>query len=205
MIPSEVDQCWYKGAVGAAIRGQRRPRCGVCLFNVADCVCGSLPRIDNTVEVVVVAHAHEIVRPSNTARFATRMLARSSLLIHGDGRRAVWSLAPEEPPLVLHPHGRPLVTADRARGLLVVPDGTWRHVGRMIKRVPLLLAGELVRVEGPPATELTVRKEPHPGHTSTLEAIARAMGVLESVEAEAVMLGALARVIDGMRRRRLVP
>lgn len=205
-----LDHRWTSACFGAMatpmIRGQRKPRCGACLFSTADCVCASLPRIDNRMEVVVITHAHEITRPSNTARFATRMLARSSLHVHGsaDGISAAWGVDRANP-LVLHPDGRPLTAADASRSCLIVPDGTWRHVRRMLKRIPVLATGDTVRVAAPDYTELTVRREPRAGHTSTLEAIARAMGLLESPEVEAQMLAVLTRVIEAMRRRRVTP
>lgn len=157
-------------------------------------------------EVVVITHAHEITRPSNTARFATRMLQNSSMVIHGtaDGSSQAWGIERTQP-LVLHPDGRPLRPDDAGRSCLIVPDGTWRHVRRMLKRVPVLLRGDTVCVAAPAHTELTVRREPRAGHTSTLEAIARAMGVLESPEVEAEMLAVLVRVVAAMRRRRTAP
>jgi DTW domain-containing protein YfiP len=154
-------------------------------------------------EVVVITHAHEIIRPSNTARFATRMLRHSQLIVHGreddDGR--AWGFSRPNP-LVLHPDGRPLVAADAARHTLIVPDGTWRHVRRMLKRLPVLKTGDTVCVAAPAHTELTVRREPRDGHTSTLEAVARAMGVLESPVVEAQMMAVLEQVVTAMKNRK---
>jgi DTW domain-containing protein YfiP len=191
---------------GPMIRGHRGVRCNECMFSPADCVCASLPTIRNRMEVVVITHAHEITRPSNTARFATRMLERSSMFVHGtpDGISEAWGVQRSDP-LVLHPDGRPLRPEDADRGCLIVPDGTWRHVRRMLKRIPVLKTGDTVRVAAPDYTELTVRREPRAGHTSTLEAIARAMGVLESPKVEAQMLEVLVRIIAAMRRRRVMP
>ena len=188
------------------LRGQRKPRCADCLFSVEHCLCADLPLIDNRMEVVVITHAHEITRPSNTARFATRMLRRSSLHVHGtaDGVSEPWTIHRPDP-LVLHPDGRLLTPDDVSRSCLIVPDGTWRHVRRMLKRIPVLKTGDTVRVPAPEATELTVRREPWAGHTSTLEAIARAMGILESQEVERQMMAVLERAIDAMRRRRVTP
>lgn len=167
-------------------------------------MCASLPSFDNRIEVVVITHAHEITRPSNTARFAVRMLRNASMFVHGtaDGVSEAWDVQRDDP-LILHPDGRPLRPEDRERSCLIVPDGTWRHVRRMLKRIPVLKTGDTVRVAAPLHTELTVRREPWAGHTSTLEAVARAMGVLESSEVQAGMMAALERVVDAQRRRRL--
>ncbi len=176
------------------------------MFSRADCVCAALPTIENGIEVVVITHAHEITRPSNTARFATRMLSRSAMFVHGtaDGISQAWGI--ERPnPLVLHPDGRLLRPEDAARSCLIVPDGTWRHVRRMLKRIPVLRTGDTVRVAAPEHTTLTVRREPRAGHTGTLEAIARAMGVLESPQIQRQMLDVLEQVVRAMRRRRVAP
>ncbi len=154
----------------------------------------------------MITHAHEITRPSNTARFATRILSNSSMLVHGtpDGVSEAWDFSRPNP-LVLHPDGRPLQPEDAERSCLIVPDGTWRHVRRMLKRIPVLKTGDTVSVPAPKRTELTVRREPWEGHTSTLEAVARAMGILESPAVEASMLSTLERIVEAMRRRRVTP
>jgi DTW domain-containing protein YfiP len=187
------------------LRGQRRPRCASCWLSDEDCVCGVLPRLDNRVEVAVIAHAHDLARPSNTARFVPRMLSRASLhAIGGRIDREARPLAIEaEGALVLHPDGRPLRAEDAATTRrLIVPDGTWRQVRRMLKRLPLLHAFETVSVAAPERSSLAIRRGPRAHHVSTLEAVALALGVLESPEIEREMLAVLAKVVSASLRRR---
>jgi DTW domain-containing protein YfiP len=187
------------------LRGQRQARCDGCWLALDDCVCAELPLLDNRVEVVIIAHAHDLARPSNTARFAPRMLRRSSL--HSIGGRLEKEQHPpaiERPQaLVLHPDGRPLRASDAASTTcLLVPDGTWRQVRRMRKRLPPLLRCEAVSVAAPARSTLAIRRGPRAHHVSTLEAIARALGVLESEELERQMLDVLAKIVSASLRRR---
>jgi DTW domain-containing protein YfiP len=72
---------------------------------------------------------------------------------------------------------------------LVVPDGSWRQARRIIQRIPRL--DQLPRMSVPPAPEKRrLRRPPHEEGLSTLEAIARALAVLEG-EAVAEPLEAL--------------
>ena len=111
------------------------------------------------------------------------------------GRR-IWMLYPG-------PHARVLTPDDLTASLepitLIVPDGTWRASSRMIRRVPWLRGLPRVQLpEGPPARRW-LRRPPRPGALPTLEAIGRAMGILEGEEVEE----ALARALDVMIDRHL--
>jgi DTW domain-containing protein YfiP len=67
---------------------------------------------------------------------------------------------------------------------LVVPDGTWKQARKMTKRIAWL--GELPRVVVPPGPPSLygVRRTDKPGALSTMEAVARAYGVLEGAEVQ---------------------
>ena len=78
------------------------------------------------------------------------------------------------------PLDRSIKESDRRPITLVVPDGNWRQASRIPKRVPGLENAEHVTLLPGPATRWGVRKENRPMGLATLEAIARALGVLES-------------------------
>ena len=63
---------------------------------------------------------------------------------------------------------------------LLVPDGTWRQVAHMRRRVLGLPNAETVKLPKGPPGEWTVRKTSNPDQLSTCEAIARAYGIIES-------------------------
>lgn len=195
----------------------RTPRCAACRLHQPDCLCALLPRLSNTTPVTIVVHARDADRPSNTGWLVERVLARSTMVVHGgrgvpfDGSRPK---GPErqEPALagaclVLHPDGRPLGPGDREAAHLIVPDGSWSQVRRMLHRVDTLASGELValpreRTQRAWPSTLAMRREPAEGWVCTFEAVARALGVLESKDLEAKMLDVLSEVVRRARQRR---
>jgi DTW domain-containing protein YfiP len=88
-------------------------------------------------------------------------------------------------PLLLFPFedAKPIVDAVRILDgrpvVLVVPDGTWRQASKVRRRVPGLADVTCVSVSGEAKLPVRLRAEAHPHGLSTIEAIARAMGVLE--------------------------
>ena len=177
------------------IRGSPLERCAVCGLPAALCPCAQLPRLACQTSWLLLSHAHDAERPSNTSRLLVRCLGGSQRIVYGGPDRASHPAAP--PHLVLHPDGRPLCAADARPGLRVtVPDGTWSQVRRMLARVVSLRAGELVSV--PPPTEPVpfIRREPQPGHVCTFVAVAQALGVLEGAELRDELL-AVYRMVAG--------
>ncbi|HEY2365087.1 MAG TPA: tRNA-uridine aminocarboxypropyltransferase, partial [Polyangiaceae bacterium] len=86
-------------------------------------------------------------------------------------------------PVLLFPHEDAVPISRFARSkkpiTLVVPDGTWRQASKVRARVPGL--GDVPCVRLPPESPSTyrLRVESHEDRLSTIEAVARAMGVFE--------------------------
>ncbi len=161
----------------------RVPRCAGCRMHRELCVCALIQPIDTRTRVVVLLHQLEEKKPTNTGRLATRCLRNSVLVTRGRAGVAGapdW-LATASNPVVLFPHddARPLGDWCGQPITLLVPDGTWRQAGKTRKRVPGLrdLPSATLPVGAPSAYRL--RQDPRPGHLCTLEAIARALGILE--------------------------
>ena len=116
------------------------------------------------------------------------------------GHRPASGAAPESPiafpegaqPVLLYPadDAVPLDTfaAAAAPVVLVVPDGNWRQAAKMRKRVPGLAAVPCVSLPAGAPTAYRLRFEPQKGGLATLEAIARAFGVLEGPAVEEALL-----------------
>lgn len=84
---------------------------------------------------------------------------------------------------------------------LWVPDGTWRQTRRMRQRSAILLGAESVSVSrrGPLPS---LRRPPSSDQVSTGEAIALALGVLESPALEARLRAGLRIVVERSLRLR---
>lgn len=125
----------------------------------------------------------ESYQTTNTSHLAPLVLATAQLHVRNRHDRSditqqlnaphLWMLypGPEAETLAPPSDGHPVT--------LVVPDGTWRSTSRMIRRAPGL--APLPRVQlppGPPARRW-LRRPPNRQAVSTLEAIARAVAILE--------------------------
>ncbi len=139
-------------------------------------------------------HYREWKKPTASGALALQALPNHQLTIHGaegtttDLRE---SFDPAFRQLLLYPAddarvlSSALLAEDKRPVELIVPDGTWGQAKRMAKRIPGLDAVEKVVLPAGSPTEWGLREEPKLDGLATFEAIARALGVLES---EAVQL-----------------
>jgi len=149
------------------------------------CVCDRVPRLDTRTSLVLVIHHTEARKPTNTGQLAASCLVGSRILVRGRPSH-------EEEPLPVAPGSRVLLLypADDAipldelapeldgRVTLVVPDGNWRQASKVRRRVPGLEAATCVTLPPEPSA-YRLRAEAHAHGLATLEAIARAYGILE--------------------------
>jgi DTW domain-containing protein YfiP len=183
----------------ASVRSRTAPdgggRCPRCALHQSACACGLFCRLPVSTRFLVVRHAREAHKSSNTARWAALLVpncellgwsARPDVRQLGDiGRPGDWLLFPQES--AVPGPTLPLGAPER----VVVLDGTWRQVRRMLRALPSLQG--LPRLQVPPRpSRVGLRRGPSPLHLSTLEAICSAIGLLEGE--------ALAATLDGYHR-----
>ncbi len=141
-------------------------------------------------------HQREWSKPTATGPLALAMLANSELRIQGklaepldfsdlagSGRQTLL-LYPGEGVAEL---SRELLASDPRPVDLVVPDGNWRQAARMGRRLPGLEHAIMVRLPKGAKTAWGIRRESHPEGLATFEAIARALGIIESAEVQLSM------------------
>jgi DTW domain-containing protein YfiP len=123
--------------------------------------------------IVILRHPAERTKTGNTGRFASLALPNSELIEYGAPHRALspgaWLLYPGEAP---QPEGAPTE--------LVVLDGSWSQARHMFQRSPTLWQLPRLSLGTPSAPRVNrLRRAPSPDRVSTLEAIARALELLE--------------------------
>lgn len=151
------------------------------------CFCQEIPRIETRTRVSVLVHAKELKRTTNTGRLATLALTNSALFIRGlrDVEVDARSLAdassyepvlffPSEDAEELVPHDRPVH--------LIVPDGNWRQASKVHTRYPEFAELKRVKISARNTATHFLRKETTPEGMATLQAIAEALGIVESRE-----------------------
>ncbi|HZF54810.1 MAG TPA: tRNA-uridine aminocarboxypropyltransferase [Polyangiaceae bacterium] len=174
-----------------AIRARGTPRCRGCGLPEEMCICGELPRLAPRTRVVLLTHRIERTKSTNTGRLVARLLEGSEIRVRGEMEPRERPPLPEGRRLVLYPapDARELSHED-ARGepvVLLVPDGNWNQARRAFNRDPDAKGAEPVRLpEGTP-TRYGLRRAPRDGTLSTLEAVARALKLLEGPGVGAAM------------------
>lgn len=149
------------------------------------CVCALVPRLQTRTRLLLVMHFSEVVKPTNTGQLAAQALCNSEIVIRGLPDQAPTVIAPDPARqlLLLFPGEGAVSIADFARSdkpiTLVVPDGTWHQASRVKKRVAGLATVPCVTLPPDRPTTYRLRSETQEGGLSTMEAIARAYGILE--------------------------
>jgi DTW domain-containing protein YfiP len=162
-------------------------RCPRCLFPELECLCPDVPRVVTRTRILLLRHASEVSRPTNSGRWAALALDTARLLDYGlPGAGPDLSTLADPGTVVLFPspHAPRLDPLPRQ---LVVLDGSWAQARRMIQRIPALRALPRLSLptRGPPPRPgpLPMRRSTVSGGLSTLEALAEALDLVGEDEA----------------------
>jgi len=169
-------------------------RCPGCEIRRPLCFCSLIPKIALQTRVMILMHTCEEVLTTNTARLAAKALINSEVRIHGRrDERMITSdfIHPERTSLLLYPSPISVeltpefVTKIDSPVHLIVPDANWRQTTKFVRHDPSLKGIQHVRLPPGPPSEYLLRTQRDVRHVCTLEAIARAIGILESPTAQA--------------------
>jgi len=186
-------------------------RCPGCEIKRSLCFCAEIPTLSVRTHVLILMHTAEEVLTSNTARLAAKAIRGSELRIRGRKDRPMSTagfVEPGRPSLLLFPspHAATLDTAFVARlagpATLIVPDGSWTQVKRFVRREPAFSGIPHVRLPPGPPSEYRLRAQADDAALCTLEAVARAIGLLESPAAQARLEELLRVMVERTLRSR---
>jgi DTW domain-containing protein YfiP len=164
-------------------------RCKRCFMRETHCICAHIPKIKNQVPMTIVMHARETYKTTNTGRIAHLALKNSRVLIRGERGRPLKSedYFPQGPSYILLTlsDDAPVLSRDFINTLpspahLVVADGNWRQASRMRHREKALKNMPWVKLPPTTPSEYKLRREHHIEGLATIEAIARAYGIIEN-------------------------
>ena len=169
-------------------------RCPGCEIRKDLCFCAEIPRVELQTQVILLMHTAEEVLTSNTARLTAQALANCELRIRGrkDAPMSPAGLQRDDRcSLLLYPspHAAEL-NAEFVAGLtkpavLIVPDGSWVQTKRFVRRDPAFVGMQHVKLPPGPPSIYRLRRQVDTLGLCTLEAVARALGILESPAAQA--------------------
>lgn len=152
------------------------------------CICAYLVPMDNKTPVSILMHYRERITTTNTGKIAHFLLKNSEIHYRGliettlNGESV---LKKEHTPLYLYPSEHSVIlTPELVKSLgnvqLIIPDGTWRQARRVARREPFLKDVMHVRLPFSQPGIFFLRRKVKEDGVSTLEAIARALGIIES-------------------------
>ena len=186
-------------------------RCPLCRVNQLFCFCDQVKSYSNITKVSMLVHVRELSLASNTAHLVNRVLSNSEILIRGqmdsplqldgviDANCRPLFLFPDESAQVLDEQ---FVKNNPGPYQLIVPDGSWRQAKKFKKREKILASIPSVKLESARPSEYILRKEPSPTSLCTFEAIARALGILESPSLQLKMEEVFTVMVDTVMRSR---
>ena len=204
-------------------------RCVGCRLHPAECICDVVRQEAAALigrvrtRVVVVIHSKEMSRSTNTGFLAERLLPGCEIRVRGAKDRDVdlGDLArPGSRAVALFPHPEArILTAEAWAGegdagggrpqepqepheplVLVVPDGSWGQAGRMVRRDTVLARLPRVTLAPGRPAGYRLRKSLRRDGLCTLEAIGRALSVLEGPVNGVAVRHSLERVLDAQVR-----
>jgi DTW domain-containing protein YfiP len=159
------------------------------------CLCPEIAefkqRLQPRTRVVVLMHHREAHLTTGTAKLAEQILPACEIHLRGNENEALDPakiLKEGETPLFLYPAEDAQVLSPEYLAelegpfCLIVPDGSWRQASKVHKRETFLASVPRVVLKDDAPTAYKLRNEPKVGGLATFEAIARALGVLESPE-----------------------
>jgi len=180
-------------------------------MHAASCVCEHIVPLALETRVVLIMHYKELPKTTATGPLALAALDHSELHVHGrrgqpvlldrvhDEERRVLVLFPQDGACPLSEAFR---KDDPRPVTLIVPDGSWRQASRIPRRIPALARAEAVTLPAGPETRWQIRKETHPEGLATFEAIARALGYLESAAVQLELESLFERMVTATFQNR---
>jgi len=147
-------------------------RCDRCRFTLRWCVCAAFQAIECPLEIDVLIHHREFMRPTSTGRLINRVIpasrrhlfrretppARETIVLPG---KTLW---------ILHPRGEPIPAAEPPSGVQVLLlDASWPEAARMTQTVAPW--GRLMRLPMMGPSRFRLREQQLTGNYSTIEAL----------------------------------
>jgi DTW domain-containing protein len=169
------------------------------------CICSLLPKLTLRTKLLLLIHRFEARKPTNTGQLAAACLTHSEVIVRGNEGEPSLPFVhdAETQPVYLFPHDDAVPLAnfrDHHKPIvLIVPDGTWRQAWKVRKRVAGLAQVPCVSIPNGESTRYGLRSEPREGGLATIEAIARALEILEG----AAVRASLEQIFDVMVDRTL--
>lgn len=187
-------------------RSKSKNKCKGCDLIYPLCICSVQSVIAGPTRVVILMHVRERTLTTNTARLAKLALGdRCEIRVRGLIGKGQPDCTDLKNPLVLFPsEDAEELSADFIKKnkidllntTLVVPDGNWKQCAKVARRTPGIEKALRIKLPPGPPSDYRLRKEPRPDCVCTIEAIARALQVIEGAEVHDQMIRLFKMKVD---------
>ncbi len=181
-------------------------KCYNCMMLEPLCLCPLLSPAVTTTRLVLLMHWAEVGKSANSGRLAAKLLVNQETHLHGQPDGGVdWTkickdgwenlfLFPSDDAEVLDQN---LVASFEKPVRLIVADGNWGQASRMHRRLSAVAKPRKVILPRGEPSQYKLRSAPDKLQgVSTLEAIARAMAILESADVAEHLLAVFRVMVD---------
>ena len=179
------------------------PRCDRCRFAHRWCICSGFQAIECPLEIDVLIHHREFMRPTSTGRLINRVIpaSRRHLFRRETPPTRETIARPDKTLWILHPRGEPLPAAQMPAAMQVLLlDASWPEAARMSQTVAPW--GRLVRLPMKGQSRYRLREQQLAGNYSTIESLLFLLGALGLAKEEAQLrLQFELHVYAGLRAR----
>ncbi len=180
-------------------KGKRKTQdpCEVCFLHKDRCICEFIPRLNSKTKISLVIHAKEMKRTTNTGLLATKALINSEVFIRGKMGESLdlsGLLTSEYRNVVFYPSddavelNSEFVQQSELPIRLIVPDGNWRQASKVHYRHNELKDLPRVMIKDRNTDKRHLRAETTEEGMATLQAIANALGIIESEDLKRELL-----------------
>jgi DTW domain-containing protein YfiP len=185
-------------------RSQSTDKCARCRIYRPLCLCGDIvPLILNT-RVTLYMHWRERLRATNTGWLACLALPNGEIRLRGAREQELRpaEAAPLKNALLLFPSQDAVeltsewLTGQHRPVTLVVADGSWNQAKKVPYRESSLAGIPNVKLPVGAPSCYRLRRSPHVQNLSTLEAIARALGIIEGREVQVSLESLFLKMVE---------
>lgn len=162
--------------------------CPECFLHKDLCICSVIPKLNLKTKVVLIIHAKELKRTTNTGRLALKALENSEMRIRGETHEQLDLsdlLTDDYASVLFYPSTDAVdLTPDFLKQFnkpiqLLVPDGNWRQASKVHTRHKELQNVPRVMISKPNLDSQHLRAESTEEGMATLQAIAEALKIIE--------------------------
>ena len=116
-------------------------RCAKCGFRLKWCICGEIKKTSNSTDVILITHARDLKKPSNTGKIISACFDNCETIRYGEiGKALDVNSFVDRNTLILYPNDvSNEITKEFyesfAKPPITILDGTWKQAARMASKL----------------------------------------------------------------------